>query len=79
MHEYNTKGTCAGKIRFDLKQDRIYQISFDGGCHGNLKALAILAEGMLAKDLILKLKGNTCQNRPTSCADQLALAVEGAL
>jgi len=76
MHEYVTKGTCAVKIKFDLRQGRVYQISFENGCNGNLKALAILAEGMMATDLVQKLKGNTCQDRPTSCADQLALAVE---
>jgi len=76
MHEYITKGICAKKIRFDLREGRVYQISFENGCEGNLKALAILAEGMLATDLVQKLKGNTCLDKPTSCADQLALAVE---
>jgi len=76
MHEYKTSGTCSTKIRFDLSGDRIHSVSFEDGCDGNLKALGILAEGMDAKELVKKLKGLKCGRRKTSCADQLAQAVE---
>ena len=76
MYEYKTKGTCSTKIKFDLKENRIHNISFEDGCNGNLKAVSTLAEGMEAKELVKKLKGLRCGARPTSCGDQLAQAVE---
>jgi len=79
MHEYKTKGTCSSRIHFDIKDGKVYSVSFEDGCNGNLKALGILAEGMDAADLIKKLKGLDCGGRKTSCADQLATAIERAV
>ncbi|MDR0411328.1 MAG: TIGR03905 family TSCPD domain-containing protein [Treponema sp.] len=76
MFEYKTQGVCATKIRFDLKDDRIYSVSFERGCNGNLKAIPILVEGMEIEELLSKLKGIKCGYKNTSCADQLARAVE---
>jgi uncharacterized protein (TIGR03905 family) len=76
MHEYKTRGTCSTKIRFDLSEGKIHNVSFEDGCDGNLKALGILAEGMDAKELVKKLKDLRCGRKKTSCADQLARAVE---
>lgn len=78
-YQYKTKGTCSQQIKFDLDHGKVKNVSFYGGCNGNLKAISILAEGMEASDLIEKLKGNTCGFRATSCADQLARALEEAL
>jgi uncharacterized protein (TIGR03905 family) len=79
MYEYATKGTCATLIHFNIRDHRVYGVSFENGCNGNLKALSALAEGMDAGELIGKLKGIQCKTRGTSCADQLARAVEGRL
>ena len=76
MHEYKTSGTCSSKIRFDIKDGKIYNLSFEDGCKGNLKALGVLAEGADAKEIAAKLKGLTCGRKQTSCADQLARAIE---
>ena len=76
MFEYKTKGTCSTKISFDLEDDRVRSVSFTDGCNGNLKALSVLAEGMRAGELAGKLKGVQCEDRGTSCADQLARAIE---
>jgi uncharacterized protein (TIGR03905 family) len=76
MREYKTRGTCSKKIRFDIRDGRVYDISFEDGCEGNLKALSILADGMEAKELIAKLKGVDCRGRGTSCGDQFARALE---
>ncbi|MBR6916683.1 MAG: TIGR03905 family TSCPD domain-containing protein, partial [Clostridia bacterium] len=54
-------------------------VSFTRGCNGNLKAISKLVEGMRAEDVIRILKGNTCGTKGTSCADQLATALEKAL
>ena len=72
---YRTSGTCSRLIHFTRDGDVIRNISFEGGCNGNLKAIAKLCEGMSAQEIAEKLKGNTCGSRPTSCADQLAIAV----
>lgn len=74
--EYKTKDTCSTLITFDKDENGIVtNIQFTGGCNGNLKAIAKLLEGMPAEEINAKLKGNLCGRRPTSCADQLAIAV----
>ena len=74
--DYKTSGTCAKMIHFDRDADgRIHNISFDGGCNGNLKAVGLLCEGMTAAEIAAKLAGNQCGGKGTSCADQLAKAV----
>jgi uncharacterized protein (TIGR03905 family) len=79
MYEYKTRGTCSTLIRFDIRDQRIHDVSFKNGCNGNLKALSILVEGMDTTELIKLLKGVQCNTRGTSCADQLARAVEERL
>lgn len=77
-HSYHTKNTCSRIIEFDLDGDKVHNVSFTGGCNGNLKAVSILVEGMSVDEIVEKLGGNTCGPRPTSCADQLAIAVRKA-
>lgn len=78
--EYPTTGTCARLISFDLSDENtIHNLVFTGGCNGNLKAISKLLEGAKAADAARILKGNTCGPRQTSCADQLAKALEQAL
>ena len=76
---YKTQGTCARSITFTKNDDgTITNISFEGGCDGNLKAISKLCNGMKAEEIVAKLKGNTCGYKSTSCADQLAKAIEQA-
>jgi uncharacterized protein (TIGR03905 family) len=79
MYEYSTVGTCSSRISFNVKDNKVHNVAFDGGCNGNLKAISILAEGMDAGELINRLKGVQCGGRGTSCADQLAAAVSQAV
>lgn len=80
MHyRYNCKMTCSQQIEFDINGDKITNVVFHGGCNGNLKAIAKLVDGMSVSEIEAKLKGNTCGFKPTSCADQLAIAVREAL
>ena len=53
-------------------------IYIDNGCNGNLKAISKLVDGWTVEQIEEKLRGNTCGRRPTSCADQLAIAVREA-
>ena len=78
-YTYKTQGVCASEITFDINNDIVSNVSFRGGCNGNLKAIGKLVEGMKAQELIKKLAGNTCGWKQTSCADQLAIAIENAL
>ena len=77
-YEYETRMVCARKIRFHIEDDVITDIRFDGGCNGNLKAISKLVNGWTVDKIEAYLKGNTCGYKPTSCADQLAIAVRQA-
>ena len=77
-YDYRTESTCAQMISFDLDGDVVTNISFLGGCNGNLKAIAKLVDGWTVGRIEEMLLGNTCGRRPTSCADQLAKAVRAA-
>ena len=77
-YTYRTSGTCSVQITFDINDDVITNVSFLGGCNGNLKAISKLVDGMTVGQIEEKLLGNTCGMRPTSCADQLAKAVRTA-
>ena len=76
--DYKTQDTCSQLISLDIDGDRVYNVSFTGGCNGNLKAIPILVEGMTAEQIEEKLSGVLCGRRPTSCADQLSKAVRAA-
>lgn len=78
-YEYKTKGVCARTISFDIDENsEIRNISFYGGCDGNLKAISKLVDGWSADKIAQILRGNTCGMKSTSCADQLAIAVSNA-
>ncbi|MBR3396130.1 MAG: TIGR03905 family TSCPD domain-containing protein [Firmicutes bacterium] len=79
QYTYRTSGTCSRVINFDVTDGKVHDVSFIGGCDGNLKAIGKLVEGHDATEVIELLKGNTCGYKNTSCGDQLALALEAAL
>lgn len=75
--DYRTSGTCSSRITLTLDDnDVIHNVVFTGGCNGNLKAISKLVEGKNKDEIIQLLKGNTCGYKNTSCADQLAKALE---
>ena len=57
----------------------IARVEVLGGCNGNLKGISQLLVGMKAEDAIARMEGTTCGNKPTSCPDQIAHALKGAL
>ena len=79
MYKFKTKGTCSREISFEIKDNKVYNIKFVGGCDGNLKAISKLCNGKEAQEIVDILKGNTCGPRKTSCADQFAIAITQAL
>ncbi|MEF9934136.1 TIGR03905 family TSCPD domain-containing protein [Clostridium sp.] len=76
MHIYSVSGVCARKIRFNCEDNKIKDISFVGGCDGNLSGICKLVEGMEIDQVIERLKGIRCNSKFTSCPDQLAMALE---
>ena len=77
-YTYKTKGTCSTDIHFDINGNVISNVSFENGCNGNLQAVSRLVDGMTVDQIKAKCKGINCGAKGTSCADQLALAVEKA-
>ena len=75
---YVPHGVCSRRIDFDLEDGKLHDVRFVSGCNGNLKAIGKLLEGQDAANAVRILKGNTCREKPTSCADQLAIAVREA-
>ena len=76
---YKTKGVCSQMINFDIVDGKLTNVSFVGGCHGNLQGISKLVEGMDAKEAMERLSGIKCGFKSTSCPDQLAKAVKAAL
>ena len=77
-YDFSPKGVCARRLEFELDGDIVKNIRFMGGCNGNLKALAVLTEGMTVDQVCERLKGITCGLKNTSCSDQLAQALAKA-
>ncbi len=76
---FTPQGVCSRKIDFDIDDDnKIHNLTFIGGCNGNLKAIGRLVEGQDATAIADLLRGNDCAGRGTSCADQFALAIDQA-
>ena len=44
--DYKPHGVCPMNISFDLDGDTVHNVSFKGGCNGNLQAISRVVEGM---------------------------------
>ncbi|MCR5042133.1 MAG: TIGR03905 family TSCPD domain-containing protein [Clostridia bacterium] len=75
---FSPRGVCSTRIDFDINDGVVTNVAFTRGCNGNLKAVSKLVDGQTADYIVGKLKGNLCGFKGTSCADQLAVAVEQA-
>ena len=73
---YKTQGTCSREIHFDVENNKLKNVSFVGGCNGNLKGIGLLVEGMDIDEVIKRVEGVSCNGRPTSSPDQLARALK---
>ena len=79
QYEYKNKGTCSQRILFEIEEGKVKNVQYIGGCNGNLQGISKLVEGMDANEVIARDKGIRCGMKPTSCPDQLAMALEEAL
>ena len=73
------KGVCSTQIDLDVTDGKIHNLSYTGGCNGNLKALGAMCEGASAEEVIRRLYGITCGCKATSCSDQLARLLQDAM
>ena len=79
-YSFTPQGVCAKQITFAIdEQGKLHDVRFIGGCPGNLSDIGKLLEGADPKNVAVLLKGNDCGGRGTSCADQLAIALNNAL
>lgn len=74
--KFKTHGVCSSEIHFDVKDNKLVNVTFVGGCSGNTQGVGRLVEGMDVDEAITRLDGIHCGPRPTSCPDQLAKALK---
>lgn len=74
-YTYKTQGTCSTHIELDIEDNVVKELSFWGGCNGNLQGISRLVTGMPVAEVIEKLEGVRCGSRSTSCPDQLCRAL----
>lgn len=53
MFTYKTSGVCSREIHFDIVDGKLHNVSFDGGCPGNLAAIGKLVEARTLKQLLI--------------------------
>ena len=77
--QYKTQGTCSQLINYDIDDNgKVRNVSFVGGCNGNLQGIGKLVEGMSVDEVIERLEGIKCGFKNTSCPDQLAKALQAS-
>ncbi len=74
-YHYQTQGTCSTDIELRVENGILQEVSYEGGCNGNLQGIARLVKGMPVDEVIRRLEGIRCGYRPTSCPDQLCKAL----
>lgn len=73
---YKTNGVCSRSIDIEIVDNTIVDVSFLGGCNGNLKGISALVKGMNIDEVIDKLENIKCGFKNTSCPAQLAAALK---
>ncbi len=75
QYSFTPSGVCSRNINIEITDGKITDISFVGGCNGNLKGISSLVKGMEIDEVIDRLSGIKCGFKGTSCPDQLATAL----
>ena len=75
METYKTFGTCSRSIDFEIEDNIIKSVKFNGGCLGNTTGVAKLCIGRDVDEVISLLEGVQCRGG-TSCPDQFARALK---
>ena len=77
--DYRPQGVCSQQIHFDIIDNKVRNVSFVGGCNGNLQGISRLIDGMGVNEPISRIEGIRCGFKSTSCPDQLAKALKSAV
>jgi uncharacterized protein (TIGR03905 family) len=76
---FHTSGVCPPEIHFQLNHSVLEEVRFlGGGCTGNARLVSRLIKGRTVEEVLPLLDGIECREQ-TSCADQLADALESAV
>ena len=75
-YTYKTKGVCSRSINLEIENGEVRNVSFEGGCNGNLQGIGQLVEGIKIDDVIERLENIKCGFKNTSCPAQLAEALK---
>ena len=78
-YKYRTSGVCAREISFEVIDNKVHNVKFNGGCMGNTTGVSALCEGRDVNEVINTLEGIKCGFKGTSCPDQLAKALKKSL
>lgn len=73
---YKTTGVCSRQVTFDVVDGKVHNVNFLGGCNGNLQGIGKLVEGLPVEEVITRLQGISCNGKPSSCPDQLSVALK---
>lgn len=77
QYKFTPVNVCSRLMFITVNKDNVLvEVEIIGGCDGNRKAVARLVQGLTLQQVIDKVRGITCGNKSTSCADQLAVACE---
>ncbi len=70
------QGVCSKLMNLKIKDNKIIDMETIGGCSGNLKGIGSLVIGMDINEVVKRIQGIPCGSRPTSCPDQLSIALK---
>ncbi len=77
--QYLPQGVCSKMMQVRIKDNIVLDAEFVGGCAGNLSGIGMLIRGMDINEVIKRLTGLPCGSKPTSCPDQLSIALKAYL
>jgi methylated-DNA-[protein]-cysteine S-methyltransferase len=80
LFTFKTTHICPKTVSFEITNDGILKnVSFVGGCPGNLIAIGRLTEGKNANEVADILEGVPCGKKLSSCSDTLAKNIRRSL
>ena len=56
QYQYRPSGVCSRQITIDVENGVVQNVSFVGGCNGNLQGIGALVKGMKIEDVIARLE-----------------------
>ena len=77
--QYQTSGTCCQVMQVAIKDGKILDAEFYGGCHGNLQGIQSLIRGMSVDEVIEKLEKSISEIDSVTKMLERGLSPEGIL